>query len=53
MDALSVHPYGSTPEDVGKEISDLRGLAAHYGHPDLSIWATEFGHGRPERCRPS
>ena len=47
VDALSVHPYGSTPEDVGKEIGDLRGLAAHYGHPDLPIWATEFGHGKP------
>jgi hypothetical protein len=47
MDALSVHPYGSTPDSVGKEIGGLRGLAARYGHPDLSIWATEFGHGKP------
>jgi hypothetical protein len=46
-DALSVHPYGSTREDVGKEIADLRALAAHYSHPDLVIWATEFGRGSP------
>jgi hypothetical protein len=46
MDALSVHPYDSMPEDVGKEISDLRELAARYGHPELPIWATEFGHGK-------
>ena len=45
MDALSVHPYGSTPEGVGKEIHDLRELATRYGHPELPIWATEFGRG--------
>jgi hypothetical protein len=45
MDALSVHPYGSTPESVGKEIRDLRALAARYRHPELPIWVTEFGRG--------
>lgn len=48
MDVLSLHPYSSTPEGVGKEISKLRELAARYGHPELPIWATEFGHGKPD-----
>jgi hypothetical protein len=48
MDAVVVHPYGSSPEGVAREIFELRALMRRYGAGrEKPIWATEIGHGGP------
>jgi len=45
MDAVAVHPYGSAPEHVAKEIAGLKQLMARHDRV-RPIWVTEIGRGR-------
>ena len=53
MDALSVHPYGSTPADVGKEIGNLRGARCALRSPQPADLGDRVQPRRTERWRPS
>lgn len=46
LDAVSIHPYRSTPDGIDLEISELRELIRSYNNgQDKPIWATEFNLG--------
>ncbi len=46
LDAVAVHPYGSTPDSIAQELSQLR--AAMSEHGDIKpIWVTEWGLRAP------
>ncbi len=49
VDGIAVHPYRSTPEGLGWELSELRGAMARHG-TIKPIWATEFGVEAPDHA---
>ena len=53
MDAVAVHPYRSVPENVDKEIEQLKAAMREHG-VSRPIWATEFGDyfSAPDRAAP-
>lgn len=52
MDAVVVHPYGSTPESAAREIAELNAVIERYaGGREVPVWVTEFGEGGPDESR--
>jgi polysaccharide biosynthesis protein PslG len=44
FDAVSFHPYGTTPEELDPNLSQLIDMTRKYSANDIQLWATESGY---------
>lgn len=45
MDAVSIHPYGGSPDTLSDDLRGLRAVVRAHAQRDLPVWVTENGWG--------
>ncbi len=43
FDVMSVHPYGTSPDNVGNDLARLHEVMKRHGAADRPVWVTEWG----------